>query len=385
MRRIYLDHAATTPLHKEVFEAMLPYLKEEFGNPSSIYDLGVNAKNAIEDARKKVAALINAKPNEIIFTSNGSEANNLAIRGFALANQKKGRHLIVSIIEHHSVLNPARFLEKFGFRVTYLPVDKYGLVNPEKVAEAITKETILISIMHANNEVGTIEPIEEIAKIAREEEIYFHTDAIATAGNLPVDVQKLNAGMLSLSGSQLYGPKGAGALYFKEGIKIMPLIYGGIQEDGRRAGTENVPGIVGFGKAAEIAKKEVKDRISHLKALRDKLIAGVSGIKDVHLTGHPSLRLPGHASFCVEYVEGEAMVLMLAMKGIYAASGSACISSALKASPVLLAMGIPSMLAQGSIVFTLGMDNKEGDIDHLLEVFPTIIKRLREISPLGKT
>lgn len=384
MKKIYLDHAATTPLHEEVFEAMLPYLKDEFGNPSSIYDLGVNAKNAIEEARKKVAELINAKPEEIIFTSSGAEANNLAIRGIAFANKMKGRHAIVSIIEHHSVLNPARFLEKSGFVVTYLPVDKYGLVDPEKVSEAITGETILISIMHANNEVGTIEPVEEIAKIAKEKGIYSHTDAVATAGNIPVDVQKLGVDLLSLSGQQLYGPKGVGALYLREGIRIMPLIYGGIQEDGRRAGTENVPAIVGLGKAAEIAKRDIKKRVSHVKALRDKLISGVMEIGNVYLTGHPTLRLPGHASFCVEYIEGESMILMLNMEGVYAASGSACISKVLKASPVLLAMGIPSMLAQGSIVFTLGTENKEEDIDHLLEVFPPIVKRLREISPYGK-
>lgn len=385
MRRVYLDHVATTPLHPEVLEAMLPFFKQEFGNPSSIYDFGVAAKNAVEEAREKVAKLINADPSEIIFTSSGAEANNLAVRGIALANQRKGRHVIVSSIEHHSVLNAARYLQKWhDYVVTFLPVDKYGTVNQDEVEKAITKETVLISIMHANNEVGTIGPIKEISQSAREKEIYFHTDAVATVGNIPVNVEGLEVDALTLSGHGFYGPKGAGALYVKKGVRITPLIYGGIQEDGKRAGTENVPAIVGMGKAAEIAKGEREKRISHIKPLRDKLISEVLEIDNIYLTGHPTKRLHGHASFCVEFIEGESMLLMLSMEGIYAASGSACISKALKASPVLLAMGIPPALAQGSIVFTLGMDNTEEEINYLLDAFPPIVGRLRKISPFKK-
>jgi len=384
MKKCYFDHAATNPLHPDVFEAMVPYLKDEFGNPLSIYELGTRAKDAIEKSRERVASLINAKPREIVFTSSGAEANNFAVRGIALARQNEGNHIIVSRAEHHSILNSARFLEKNGFVVTYLPIDKYGIVDPERVKKSITKETTLISVIHGSSEVGTIEPIREIAQIAKEREVIVHTDAVATAGNIPLNVKELGVDLLSMTAHQFYGPKGAAALYVREGLRIVPLIYGGIQEGGRRAGTENVPAIVGMGKAAELAKAEMSFRMEHSGMLRDRMIEGMKRIDNVYLTGHPAERLPGHASFCVEYIEGEAMLLLLAAKGIYAASGSACISKALKASPVLLAMGIPAALAQGSIVFSLGRENTDDNIDYLLEEFPKVVQRLREMSPYAK-
>ncbi|MDP3259873.1 MAG: cysteine desulfurase family protein [Thermodesulfovibrionales bacterium] len=384
MRKCYFDHVATNPLDSRVFEAMMPYFMEDFGNPLSLYGLGTKAKEAIENGRGQVAALINSKSSEIIFTSSGAEANNFALRGIALARQNEGKHIIVSKMEHHSILNSARFLEKMGFVVTFLPVDKYGIVDPDTVKKSITKETTLISVIHASSEVGTIEPIKEIGRIAKEKGIIFHTDAVAATGNIPVDVKELGVDLLSMAAHQFYGPKGAGALYVREGLRIVPLIYGGIQENGRRAGTENVPAIVGMGRAAELAKDEMADRMEQAKKLRNKLIKGVSDIENIYLTGHPENRLPAHASFTVEFIEGEAMLLLLAAKGIYAASGSACSSKALKASPVLLSMGVPSNLAQGSIVFTLGAGTTEEDIDSLLSEFPQVIKRLREMSPYAK-
>ncbi|MEJ2697898.1 MAG: cysteine desulfurase family protein [Candidatus Sulfobium sp.] len=384
MKKLYFDHVATNPLHPDALEAMMPYLKEEFGNPMSVYEYGITAKKAIELAREKVAALVNSKPAEIIFTASGAEANNFALRGIALARQNEGKHLLVSRMEHHSILNSARFLEKSGFAVTYLPVDKNGLVDPETVKKAITDQTTLISITHASSEVGTIEPIREIAKVAKERKITVHTDAVATTGNIPIDVKELGVDLLSMSSHQFYGPKGAAALYVKQGTRIVPLIYGGIQESGRRAGTENVPAIVGMGRAAELAKTDMQKRIKHLRPLRDRIIDTMSGVPNVYLTGHREHRLPGHASFCVEFIEGEAMLLLLAGKGIFAASGSACSSKALKASPVLLSMGISSSLAQGSIVFSLGMGNGTEDVGYLLNEFPAVIKRLREISPYAQ-
>ncbi len=383
--RAYFDHVATNPLDPRVLEAMLPYFKDEFGNAQSVYDLGLRARDAIELARQRVASLINCKPSEIIFTSSGAEANNFAIRGIALARQNRGKHIMVSRVEHHSILNSARFLERSGFEVTFLPVDNYGMVDPETVKKFITKETTLISIIHASSEVGTIQPLKEIGKIAKEHDIVFHTDAVSSTGNIPVDVQELGVDLLSLAANQFYGPKGAGALYVREGLRIVPLIYGGVQEGGRRAGTENVPAIVGMGVAAELAKEELIERMAHVKGLRDRLVVGLtSHIEDIQYTGHPQERLPGHASFLVEYIEGEAMLLMLAHKGIYAASGSACSSKALKASPVLLSMGIPSHLAQGSVVFTLGKDNTLEEVEYCIEEFPKIVERLREISPFKK-
>lgn len=384
MRKCYFDHVATNPLHAQVLEAMMPFFREEFGNPLSLYEMGMKAREAVENARALTGALIDSKPSEIIFTSSGAEANNFALRGIALARQTEGKHIIVSRMEHHSILNAARFLEKSGFAVTYLPADKYGVIDPDTVEKAITKETVLISVIHASSEVGTIEPVKEIAAIAKKHKVVFHTDAVASAGNIPINVKEMGVDLMSMAAHQFYGPKGAGALYVREGLRIVPLIYGGIQESGRRAGTENVPAIAGMGKAAELAKIEMAGRMDHVKKLRDGLIKGVLGVENVYLTGHPEERLPGHASFTVEYIEGESMLLLLASKGMYVASGSACSSKALKASPVLLSMGIPASLAQGSVVFTLGKDNTDEEVDYLLTEFPPIIKRLREISPFAK-
>jgi len=381
MKVHYFDHVATNPLRDEALEAMIPYLKEEYGNPLSPYPLGTRAKQAIEEAREKVAALIGVKPSALIFTSSGAEANNFAIRGIALARQDKGNHIIVTKVEHHSVLNPARFMEKQGFVVTYLPVDRYGVVDPGVLRKSMTGETVLVSIIHASPEVGTIQNIKELSAIAKERGAAFHTDAVASAGNIPVDAEALGVDLMSISAHQFGGPKGAAALYVKEGMRIVPLIYGGIQENGRRAGTENVPAIVGMGRAAELAREEVAERAERLRKLRDRLIEEVLKVPNVELTGHPANRLPGHASFVVEYIEGEAMLLMLAAKGIYVASGSACSSKALKASPVLLSMGISASAAQGSVVFTMGHDTAEEDVDYALREFPQIITRLREISP----
>jgi cysteine desulfurase len=363
MKKFYFDHVATNPMHPDVLETMLPYLREEFGNPLSVYEYGTRAKNAVEDAREKVAMLINSKPAEIIFTASGAEANNFALRGIALARQNEGKHIIVSRMEHHSVLNSARFLEKNGFVVTYLNVDKKGYVDPDAVKKAITNQTTLISVIHASSEVGTIEPIKEIVKVAKERNIIVHTDAVASTGNVPIDVKDMGVDLMSMAAHQFYGPKGAGAVYLRQGLRIVPLIYGGIQESGRRAGTENVPAIVGMGKAAEMAKAEMLNRLEYLRPLRDRIIDTMTGIDNVYITGDRDSRLPGHASFCVEFIEGEAMLLLLAAKGIFSASGSACSSKALKSSPVLLSMGIPASLAQGSIVFSLGMGNTSEDID----------------------
>ncbi len=384
MKKIYMDHVATNPLHPEVLDAMMPYFKEEYGNPLSLYEAGMNARNAIENARESTASLIHAKSREIIFTASGAESNNFALKGIAYALQNKGKHLIVSKMEHHSVLNTARFLEKQGFAVTYLPLDKYGLVNPADVEKAITDETILISIIHASPEIGTIQSINEIGQIARGKGILMHTDAVSSVGNIPVDVDSLNVDLMSFAAHQFYGPKGAGALYIKEGTRVVPLIYGGIQENGRRAGTENVPAIVGMGKAAELAKRDLQKRIDHVKPFRDSIIEHALKIENLFLTGHPEQRLPGHASFIVDFIEGEAMLMLLAGKGIACASGSACSSKALKASPVLISIGIPAHQAQGSVVFTIGEDTSQEDIDYFNETFQAVIKRLREISPFTK-
>lgn len=384
MRQCYFDHVATNPLDADVLNEMMPYFKEEFGNPLSIYDLGMRARDVIEKARAQVGSLINAKPSTIVFTSSGAEANNFALRGMALAKQNQGKHIIVSKVEHHSILNSARFLEKSGFVVTFLPVDKYGMVDPDDLKKSITKDTVLISIAHASSEIGSIEPIKELSAIAKERNIIFHTDAVATTGNIPVDVKELGVDLLSMAAHQFYGPKGAGVLYIREGMRIVPLIYGGIQEGGRRAGTENVPAIVGMGKAAELAKNGMDKRIEHCKKLRDRIIETVLKIPNAYLTGHTETRLPHHASFVVEFIEGEAMLLMLSMKGIYAASGSACSSKALRSSPVLLSVGIPSALSQGSIVFSVGKGNTDEDVDYLVKEFPLIINKLREMSPFAK-
>ncbi len=391
MRKVYFDHAATTPIHPKVIEAMLPYLQEQFGNPLSLHSFGEGPREAVEEARAKVAALIGARPNEIYFTASGSEANNMAVKGIALMNRPKekneGQHVIVSAIEHQSVLNAAQTLEKLGFEVTRLPVDQHGLVDADDVVAAIRDDTTLVSVMHANNEIGTIEPVAEIARAVKEKArgVIFHTDAVATVGVIPVDVKELGVDLLSLAGDQFYGPKGAGALFIRRGTRLMPLIDGGIQERGRRAGTENVPAIAGLSMAAELAKEGLAQRAERLAPLRDRLIERLtSEIDGVHLTGHPTMRLPGHVSVCVEFIEGESMLLMLDMQGIAASSGSTCTSRALKASHVLMAIGLEAALAQGSLVFTLGESNTVEDVDYVAEVLPPIVERLRQMSPLYK-
>jgi len=383
MRKVYLDHNATTPTHPEVVKAMLPYYEEVFGNASSIHQFGQQARKAIDKAREKVADFIGAKPEEIVFTSGGTEADNFAIKGVAYANEKKGKHIITSSIEHHAVLNPCKYLEKQGFQVTYIPVDRYGLFNPDEVKKAVTKETILITIMHANNEVGTIEPIAEIGKIAKEKGICLHTDAVQTVEKIPVNVDKLNVDLLSLSGHKIYGPKGIGALYIRKGTRIQPLIQGGHHEKNRRAGTENVPAIVGLGKAIEIAKETMEGESIRLTNLRNKLCSGIGEkIDHVHLNGHPGKRLPNTLNMSFEFIEGESIILSLDMKGIAVSSGSACTSGSLEPSHVLKAMGVDPAIAQGSIRFSLGKDNTEEDINYVLEVLPEIIARLRAMSPL---
>ena len=382
-RTIYFDHAATTPLHPKALEAMLPYLRDAYGNPQSLHDWGDEAREAVEDAHSKVAALIGARSEEIIFTGSGTEANNFAIKGLAQAQQSKGKHAVISAIEHFSVLHVAKTLEKWGFELTQVPVDQYGLVDPDEVAKSIREDTILVSIIHANGEVGTIQPIAEIAKVVKKTGVLLHTDAVATAGTIPVDVKALGVDALSLTPNQFYGPKGIGALWLKKGVRIIPFLDGGVQEGGRRAGTENVPAIVGMGKAAELAQRDMNPRMAHLSQLRDRLIQGVrSTIDHTILTGHPTQRLPGNASFCIEFIEGEAMLMLLSHQGIAASSGSACTSRALKASHVLTAMGVAAEIAQGSLLFTLGLENTEEDIDYALEVLPPIVDRLRQMSPL---
>jgi cysteine desulfurase len=385
MNSVYMDHASATPVIEPVIEAMMPYFDQHFGNPSTVYDMGSKIKYVIEEQREKVAKLIGSKTDQIIFTSSGAEANNLAIKGTVFARQKKGNHIIISAVEHHSALNSARFFERMDFEVTLLPVDKYGLVDPERLLDAIRPETVLATIMHGNNEIGSIEPISELSTICREKGILFHTDAVATVGNIPVDVNELGVDMLSLSGISLGAPKGIGALYFREKLRLMPLIHGGIQERGRRGGTENVPAIVGLGKASELALEELTDRINHMQELRDILVAGIhERINNIKYTGHREKRLPGHASFCIEAIEGEALIFMLNQEGIYANTGSACASKALKTSPVLVAIGMPPDLAQGSIVFTLNSSNTFEEVEYVLKKLPFAVERLRSFSPVWR-
>jgi len=383
MRKVYLDNASTTPLLPEVRDAMLPYLGEHFGNPSCLHDWGDAAREGMENAREKVAELIGADSDEIIFTGSGTESNNFAVKGLALAQQNKGKHIVVSAIEHFSVLHSARTLEKWGFELTEVPVDKYGVVDSEDVRKSLRKDTVLVSIMHANGEVGTIEPIREIAKITQERGVILHTDAVAAAGTIPVDVGELGVDALSLAGNQFYGPKGVGALWIRKGVRIIPLLDGGVQEDGRRAGTENIPAIVGLGQAAELAKANMAARVAHLTRLRDRLLTEIPArMERVIVTGHPRNRLPGHASFCIEFIEGEAMLMLLSSQGVAVTSGSACTSRALKASHVLIAMGLTHVIAQGSLLFSFGLDNTSEDVDYVLEVLPPIVDRLRQMSPL---
>ena len=381
-KTIYMDNSATTPVRREVVEEMLPYMTENFGNPSSIYEIGKISKHAIDKARVKVANALGAEENEIYFTSGGTESDNWAIKGIAFANRNKGKHIITSSIEHHAVLHTCAWLERQGFEVTYLPVDKYGMVSPEEVKKAIRDDTILISIMLANNEIGTIQPVEEIGKIAKENRIYFHTDAVQAIGHVPIDVNKMNIDLLSLSGHKFEGPKGCGALYIRKGTKIDTLLHGGAQERKRRAGTENVPGIAGLGKAIELATAEIEESNKTLLELRECLIKGLLKIPKTHLNGHPTQRLANNVNVTFEYIEGESLLLLLNAKGIFASTGSACNSSSLEPSLVLTACGVPHEIVHGSLRLSLGRMNSKKDVDRVLEVLPEIVQKLRNMSPL---
>jgi len=382
-KRLYLDYAATTPTDLEVIQAMQPYLFEKFGNASSIHSFGQEAKKAIEDARETLASFIGAKPEEIVFTSGGTESNNFAVEGVAFALEKKGNHIIVSGIEHHAILEPCKFLEKRGFKLTVVGVDKDGLVSPEDVKKAITDKTILISVMHANNEIGTIQPIAEIGKIAKERGIYFHTDAVQTVGHIPVNVNDLNVDLLSLAAHKFYGPKGVGALFVRRGTRIETFLHGGDQEKGRRASTHNTPGIVGLGKAIELCKGKMEEEAKFQQELRDRLIKEITGkISETRLNGHPAKRLPNNANVSIKYIEGESILLNLDMLGIAASTGSACTSTSLEPSHVLLAIGLPHEIAHGSLRLTLGRWTKEEEVDYLLEVLPKVVDKLRAMSPL---
>ncbi len=386
-RVVYLDHIATTPVAEEVLEAMLPYFREHFGNPTSLHSFGQTAKKAINSAREKLASLTNANsPEEFIFTSGGIEANNLAIKGIAEAYEKKGRHIVTTEIEHHSVLHPLKSLEKKGWEVTYLKPDKYGLIDPQQLADAIRPDTVLVSIGHSNREIGTIQNIKELVRAAKEKnpKVIFHTDACPTLGHYPVDLKDWGVDAVSFTAHLMYGPKGVGALWTRKGVKIRPLIEGGTQERGVRAGTENVPGIVGFGAACELAMRELPERIQRLSSYRDRLRKGLEEkLEMIEFTGHPTQRLPHHLSLIVHLIEGEAMLLRLDLMGIETASGSACVSLALKQSHVLFAVGVPKEVANGSIVFSFGRDNTEEDVEYVIEEFPKTVKLLRELSPFN--
>ncbi|MEM1536008.1 MAG: cysteine desulfurase NifS [Candidatus Pacearchaeota archaeon] len=381
MKRIYLDYAATTPVAPEVLEAMKPYFSEKYGNASSLHAFGQEARKALEDARKKIANFINARPAEIIFTSGGTESNNLAIKGIAFANKEKGKHIITSKIEHHAVLEPCKWLEKQGFKVTYLPVNNEGIVNPEDVEKAITKETILVSIMHANNEIGTIQPIEEIGKICRKHKVYFHTDAVQSFGKLEIDVKKMNIDLLSASAHKIYGPKGVGLLYVNRDVKIEPIQHGGGHETGLRSGTENVAGIVGFAKAVELVQKLGKKEQEREKKLRDKIIDKLLEIKGTKLNGSRTKRLFNNVNVSFKGIEGEALLIRLDQEGFAVSTGSACSSKSLEPSHVLTALGLKPEEAHGSLRITIGRYTTEQDVDMLLKVLPKIVNSLRKISP----
>jgi len=382
-KRIYMDYSATTPCDSVVVKAMLPYFSDKFGNASTLYSFGKEARAAIEQSREKVANAIGANTEEIVFTSSGTESNNTVLKGIAYMNEDKGDHIITTSIEHHSVVEPCKFLEKQGFKLTYLPVDKYGLVDPEDIKKAITPKTLLVSIIYGNNEIGTIQPIKEIGKIVKESGIYFHTDAVQALGHIPVNVNISGIDFLSASAHKFYGPKGIGILYIRKGSKITPLMHGGGQEKKKRASTENVPAIVGLGIAVEIAIKSMDDEMNRIKVLRDKLVSGVlNNIENVKLNGHPTDRLPNNVNFSIKGIEGEAIILRLDMEGISASTGSACSSYRLEPSHFLLAIGVQRDLAQGSIRFSLGKYTKDEDIDYVLKVLPDVVAKLRSISPL---
>jgi len=379
-----MDYAATTPVDPRVLKAMKPYFLEKYGNSMSLHSLGREAKQALEDSRKMAASLMNADAKKLIFTGSASESDNLALKGIAFANRKKGKHLIVSSIEHDAVLKPAKWLEKQGFEVTYLPVDHYGLIDLNELEDAIRKDTILVSIIFGNNEIGVIQDIKGIGKICREKEVYFHSDATQAFGKVPIDVKKMNIDLLSVNAHKMYGPKGVGGLYMRDYIKLDPLIHGGGHEFGLRSSTVNVAGIVGFAKAVEIQKKEMNEEAKKLTKLRDKLIEGVLKIENSHLNGHPTKRLPNNTNFWFAFIEGESLILHLDMKGVEASTGSACSSSSLEPSHVLMAIGLKHEQAHGSLRLTLGKQNKESDINYVLEVLPEIVKNLRKISPFKR-
>jgi cysteine desulfurase len=385
MKRIYMDYAATTPMLPEVAQAMQPYFSQRFGNPSSVHSMGQEAKDAVDEARMKVAALIACKPEEVIFTGGGTEADNQAVKGVCLANKDRGNHIITTSIEHHAVLNTCNYMKELGFDVTVLPVDRHGMVDPDQIKRSITGRTLLVSVMHANNEVGAIQPIEEIGRITRQAGVYFHVDAVQTAGHLQIDVDKLGIDLLSASAHKLYGPKGVGMLYVRGGTRIAPLLHGGEQENGRRAGTENVPGIVGFGKAAEIALSDMKDESARLTKYRDRLIDSITErMSDVYLNGHRTSRLPNNANFSFDFIEGESVLMYLDAEGICASTGSACSSASSEPSHVLMALGIPVERARGSVRFSLGKWTSAEDIDKVVEALPRIVEKLRAMSPLVK-
>ncbi len=378
-RTIYLDHAATTALDPRVLEAMIPYFTTEYGNASSIYTLGRHAMQAIDRSREQVAEVLHSRPTEIAFVGCGSESDNLAIKGMAFASQKKGNHIITSSIEHHAVLHTCEYLDRFGFKTTYLPVDEYATIDPDDVGRAITDQTVLVSVMYANNEVGTIEPIAEIGRICRAKKVPFHVDAVQAGGAVPLDVVALNVDMLSLSAHKFYGPKGMGILYVRQGMRILPQMQGGSQERGRRAGTENIAGIVGTATALQLAQAEMAEVTPRITALRDRLIERVLTIPRSRLTGHPTNRLPNNASFCFEGVEGESILLSLDMLGIAASTGSACTSGSVDPSHVLIAMGISPEWSHGSLRLTLGKQNTEADVDMVMAALPGIVEKVRSL------
>ena len=382
MNRIYLDHAATTPMRREVIEAMQPYLSQYFGNPSSLHHFGKEAANAINDAREKVAQILSARPDEIVFVSGGTESDNLAVLGVAYANRDRGKHIITTQIEHYAVLEPCRFLEREGWRVTYLPVDRSGMVDPEDVREAITDETVLISVMHANNEIGTLQPLKEIGILAKERGAYFHTDAVQTFSHIPIQVDEIHADLLSFSGHKFYGPKGVGGLYVRKGTAITPYLHGGYQEFRLRAGTENVAGIMGVGKAAQLATLEMDAQTAYITALRDRLVKSLLEIEGVRLNGHPSQRLPNNINITAELVDGEAMLINLDFKGIAVSTGSTCTAASKGPSHVLTAIGLSYEDARSALRITLGKDNTEQEIEYFLEVFKDVLNNLRKMSPV---
>jgi len=379
-----MDYSATTPVDPRVLEAMKPYFLKKFGNSMSLHSWGIEAKEALENSRENVASLINARPKTLIFTGSATESDNMVLKGITYANKDKGKHIIVSAIEHHCIIETTYWLKKQGIEVTYLPVDKYGIVDLDKLEKSIRKDTILVSIMHANNEIGTIEPIEEIGKLCREKDVYFHTDATQSYGKIPIDVEKMNIDMLTCNAHKAYGPKGVGALYIREGIKVEPLLHGGGHEFGLRSSTVNIPGIVGFATVAQIQNKEMKSDEKKLTKLRDGLIKENLKIEDSHLNGHPTKRLPNNANFWFAYIEGESLITYLDINGVGASTGSACSSDSLEPSHVLLAIGLKPEQAHGSLRLTMGKYTTKTDVDYVIKILPEVVEKLRNISPFKR-